>query len=271
MSHVYVPTAVPVVNATLPDDGDLASAASVNDPFETALDGVKYAQDSIDGTSTGTMTPADISVGGGAFTADASTVSATANMSCAADLNVAGATVCGFSLRSNGPFHCVGAATFAATVAVTSSVSCASISIPGTFSAIGGDTTISGTSLTVNAPCTSSALDAMDVGGFRSSVIFQMTDASVSPFTPPANGEKVYVPAGVLSTDRLINFTNSSSYIGCTIRIFSSETTHKVTIQNGGVTLGEVRKSGGAGQYEWMDITWTVGGGGWTISGGQRL
>lgn len=116
MSHTYTPTPVAITNTTLPDDGDLASAVSVNTPFEDVADGVKYCQDSISGTSSGTMTPADLSVAGGSLNANSAEVItgvpliAADAVTCNSTLTCAGAVTC------NSTTHHVGAVTCASTL-----------------------------------------------------------------------------------------------------------------------------------------------------------
>jgi hypothetical protein len=141
MSHVYTPSAVAVTSTTLPDDGDLASAASVNTPFEDALDGVKYCQNALDGTSSGTVTPADINVASGSLIANGTEVScgvqfiSAAAAQCNSTLTVVGAAT--FSSTS----HHVGAVTCASTLAATgnlsssATVSGATLLVTGAFQA----------------------------------------------------------------------------------------------------------------------------------------
>lgn len=141
MSHIYTPSPVAITSTTLPDDGDLASAVSVNTPFEDALDGVKYAQDSIDGTSSGTMTPADLNVAAGSLIANGSEVItgvpliAAGTVQCNSTLTSAGLVTC------SSTFHCVGAATCASTLGVTGNITSgatiagATLSVVGTFQA----------------------------------------------------------------------------------------------------------------------------------------
>jgi len=74
MSHVFNPTPVPLSSITEPDDGDLASAASITLPLEDVANGVKNAQDGIDGTTPGILVPQDINVGAGSFIADSTQV-----------------------------------------------------------------------------------------------------------------------------------------------------------------------------------------------------
>lgn len=44
MSHTYTPSPVLLTTITLPDDGDLETAASVNNPMQTLADGIDQAQ-----------------------------------------------------------------------------------------------------------------------------------------------------------------------------------------------------------------------------------
>lgn len=238
MSHVYTPSPVAITDTTLPDDGDLASAISVNTPFEATLDGVKYVQDAIDGTSSGTCTPADINVATGGLVANGTEVIcglpliASGAVQCNSTLTVTGAVTCSSTL------HAVGAVTCASTLAVTGAVTClsvnassflqgASLSIPGNLSANGtmvttANLTASGTSTVADlrATVSNSAGITYTSQGRAHYRTRQITDGELSSgvfILAPILADIFYVDS--LSAIRAVKLNDSGSINGDVIEL----------------------------------------------------
>jgi hypothetical protein len=211
MSHVYNPSAVAITNTTLPDDGDLASATSVNTPLEDALDGAKYCQDSIDGTSTGTMVPADLNVGAGLLIVDASgggTVTAGCEFVAAAPVTCVSTTTLNGAATCNTTLQVIGTTTMAG-------INCTSLVRSGSFSVVGSSVTVA-SKLLMGGPTVLRYTAA--VGDVNQSINCTNTDI-------------FDVQAGTFTADRNGTITNGAD-AGQIIRLVSHETGTNLLVKN---------------------------------------
>lgn len=295
MALIYNPSPVKQTTITVPVDGELASALSIVDPVERSADNIKYVTDGIDGTSPGVLTPSDINVAAGSFAADATQIT------CGVPLVVPATTTCSQPVTINATLNVSGATTLDGdvtlgnapgdTITCTGAITCnAAFTANGATITLGnagsdvitcngllrahGDTIIGDSvvdTLTINATETYNAKKQQGTGGYLKSVVFEMPDSNVAAYALETSGQEVYIPTGVLGADRDLSLTNSSIYLGASIHIYSSETTRKVTVKDGGSTIAEVRKGGSSGQYETLRVTWVLSLGGWVVSGGHKI
>ena len=198
MSHTLTPTPVAITSTTLPDDGDLASASSVNTPFTDIANGAKYCPDSINGTSTGTMVPADMNVGAGLLIVDPS-AGGTVGVGCPL---VAAAPVTFVSTT-----EMVGAAVCDSTLNVVGALTCSStISKPGVF-------TVSALSIICSK--------YIGLSGGLVQRTFDLNDADQT--VSVADGDIFYMPN--LTADRLYTISTAGAIDGWWVRFVAHSNT----------------------------------------------
>jgi hypothetical protein len=255
MSHSYTPSPVPIVSTTLPDDGDLASAVSVNTPFEDALDAVKYAQDAIDGTSTGTMTPLDLSVAAGSLNANNTEVTtgvpfiAADTVTCNSTLTVGGALTC------NATAHHVGAVTCASTLGVT-----------GTFTG----TTINATvriELIGTITCTTTAITCSKILGISGGIAhreYMLPDSGPTTVTV-ADGDVFVVPN--ISADRTYSIGTAGAIDGQWVKFVANNAGggFKATVVYGATSTQMSAQAPLAGVIQTTSLELRMRAGVWTL------